>query len=303
MASVFTWEANAAVPSNPMAVADTLASGAPSVLSADGSRSFYAAEPTVLLPVSMWGASSTGIFEASATSPYGSPDGIAMGVISPPFDMVGGARGGGGAARAARDGKWLVARGFGNVLSSAPASARAIRSAISEVESRIASQGLTDAQIVGRYVRNADWRAVGPHLAVNPRKLRAVHATMVDAQSGMRWFKHAGHRDATRKLAAMQAVVKARVAEARAGSPPVRLALTLKGDEKAKATLELARSGAIRRVVVSDLTLSPTLAFVTRIMHDLELSLAPSVQVVVGDKPFKDAALLDYIRTQAAFVR
>ena len=258
----------------------------------------------VLLPIAMWAtapaANSFGSYDATGDLTY-SLGADQMGVIAPPFDLpqlVGGA----GAKKkkqrpdSTRDAQWLRAQGFGDVLLGAPFTARAIRATIARAEESIGAQGLSDAEIVQRYVRNADWQTVGAHLAANPKKLAAVHQVLRECQRDLHWLKDGASAGDGRKLAAL----KAQVAASRKTGQPVSVSLTLKGRAgNARATLELAaRTGVVQRIRVDDLVLAPTMAFVSRVMRDLDLPLASSVQVIVQGRRSSDPTLVDYIRTQ-----
>ena len=293
---MFTWSANPAVPSNPMARSDALVTEPATILSPDGSRSFTNANggdaPSVLLPIAMWSTVGTGSFDAQGNSyPSGGDE---MGIVAPPFDLSGGS-GKGKRPSQARDQKWLKAQGFDHLLQPST-SAGELRHAISHAEGQIQARHLSDADIATHYVSRADWRTVGAHLDGHPTKMAAVNSAVQGFHEGLNWFKSSGTpAAAAKKIAGIKASIQAHAA---ATQRPPTLSLSLKGDKRPRATLELSPSGQVQRMTVDDLAIAPTLALVTRIMRDLEVDLAPTLKIQVGGRPYKDRALVKYIKQQ-----
>ena len=268
--SVFTWSPNPGVPSNVLAQATEIAHEPTSVLSSDGLRSvgdIIGTTQTNLLPVAMWGSVATDTHQYSGSSyPAGA---LAMGVMGEDLTpQLGGGKS--SAKQAERDAAWLQKNGFDKMVGG-KSSPIAMRAQIQAAEQAIAVQSLTDTEIVRRYLAGADWREVGAYLAKHPGKMRTVQTSLREAKQSLKWSSPDEPAAIKQRLVANKA-------------PGLDATLRTKAGPSAQVSLGISRKGEVKRLDVGDLRLNTTLAFVSRLVRDLALTLTPKTTVRVAGK-------------------
>ena len=305
-AQVLTWTADPAAPHDVLGDASFVLGAAAGILPTSGDRSLPMFDvPNGLLPVGVWGDAGYSAMDDS---------GIVMGFPpSLPFSSLAG----GGARVSPKDPKdlssasspkeaasasspkeaasasspkeakqWLRRAGFAAVAADTPDGAVVkLRARAQTIEDGLSRNPATSMSIV----LGADWRVVGEYLSApkNAATRRMVEAALRERADGFRM-----NRDPTASKTELERGILRKFQDAVRSGTGVQASFN---DGEASATFDLAKGGTIRRLVVTDLRLSPTLGFVARLARDIGIKFTGKTAFVVDGETLLDPALAAFL--------
>ena len=321
-AQVLTWTADPAAPHDVLGDASFVLGAAAGILPTSGDRSLPMFDvPNGLLPVGVWGDAGYSAMDdsgivmgfppslpfsslagggarvspkdpkdlSSASSPKeaasASPKEAAS--ASSPKEAASASSPKEAASASSKEAKqWLRRAGFAAVAADTPDGAVVkLRARAQTIEDGLSRNPATSMSIV----LGADWRVVGEYLSApkNAATRRMVEAALRERADGFRM-----NRDPTASKTELERGILRKFQDAVRSGTGVQASFN---DGEASATFDLAKGGTIRRLVVTDLRLSPTLGFVARLARDIGIKFTGKTAFVVDGETLLDPALAAFL--------
>ena len=262
---MFTWVANSSVPHNALTEAADLRYMSGSVLSADSSRSISSMfeQTNSFLPVGVWGVN------ASGTVPSNYDGLLADATIDFNHSLQMTALNGGGTKHNnnKKDEAWLTRNGFETPTK---ISATVMRRHIEQTERRLSHAPQETSLAI---VLASDWRDIGEYLSKHPSKAAIVTDAVREGLRDMRFNKDPF---------SLETAIISEVRQAMHSITHVQAAFN---QGEAAAAIDVEDGSSVKRIATNDLRFLPTLRFVAKLIHSLELKITKETEFIVDDVP------------------